>query len=294
MATVKSYLNIMSSSEILFSNALRRINETNADQIAPLIQEAYRATSQIAATLNPPMLEAARQAQEAARQAQEAVRMIAPSIQEWQENTRQLANLLTPTIRTVAENAARMQIELQPLLQELCDVRPSVIQFTVLFQKLSQYADEPDFSCNTDEIDSLTEGEKQAASQTVSEILAQPDNWEQNLVKSLAAAQSRHPVVSKAIIWILTAVITIILGVSDNYLYDTIKTAKLRAQPSQDAPVITVINSSQTVNVINDTQYYFEIEYTDSETKKTYSGWISKRSLQEHEEEESKEAEATP
>lgn len=88
--------------------------------------------------------------------------------------------------------------------------------------------------------------------------------------------------------------IAIVLNVSANYLYDTIKPAKLREEPSQDAPVITVVNASQIVSVINDTRYYFEIEYTDSQTGETYSGWISKRSIQEHEEEESKYAEATP
>lgn len=289
MATVKSYLNMMNSSGILSSNALRMINETNAiyAQIAPSIQEAYGVTAQIAAALNPPLLETVRQAQETAR-------MMAPAIREWQENTAQLANLMTPAIRAAAETAVRMQIELQPLLRELRDGHPSAIQFAELFQEVSQYADELDFSCDTNEIDRLTEEEKQVASKTVSEILAQPDNWEQSLVKSLAAAQKRHPVFAKAIIWILSAVIAIVLNVSANYLYDTIKTAKLREKPSQDAPIITVVNASQTVNVIDDTRYYFEIEYTDSETGETYSGWISKRSIQEHEEEENKEAEGSP
>ncbi len=289
MATVKSYLNMMNGAGILSPSALRMINETNAiyAQIAPSIQETYRVTSQIAAALNPPLLEAVRQAQETAR-------MMAPAIREWQENTAQLANLMTPAIRAAAETAARIQIELQPLLRELRDVCPSTIQFTKLFQEVSLYADEMDFSRDADEIDGLTKDEKLAAAKTVSEILSQPDNWEQRLVKSLVAAQERHPVFAKAIVWILSAVIAIVLNVSANYLYDTIKMAKLREEPSQNAPLITVVNASQTVNVINDTRYYFEIEYTDSDSGEIYSGWISKRSIQEHVEEESKDAEATP
>jgi hypothetical protein len=110
----------------------------------------------------------------------------------------------------------------------------------------------------------------------------------------LAIAQERHPVFAKAIIWILSAVIAIVLNVSSNYLYDTIKPAKLREEPSQDAPVITVVNASQIVNVINDTRYYFEIEYTDSVSGGTYSGWISKRSIQEHEEDESRKTDTAP
>lgn len=289
MATVKSYLNMMNGAGILSPSALRMINETNAiyAKIAPSIQEAYRVTSQITAALNPPLLEAVRQAQDTAR-------MIAPAIREWQENTAQLANLMTPAIRTAAETAARMQIELQPLLRVLRDVHPSVIQFTELFQEVSQYADDMDFSRDADEIDGLTVEEKQAAAKTVREILSQPDNWEQRLVKSLTAAQERHPVFAKAIILILSAVIAIVLNVSANYLCDTIKPAKLREEPSQDAPVITVVNASQIVSVIDGTRYYFEIEYTDSQTGETYSGWISKCSIQEHEEAESKYAEATP
>ncbi len=242
--------------------------------------------SQIAAVLNPPLLEAVRQAQETAR-------MMAPAIREWQENTAQLANLMTPAIRAATETAARMQIELQPLLRGLRDVHPSVIQFTELFQEVSQYADDMDFSRDADEIDGLTEKEKQAAAKTVRETLSQPDNWEQRLVKSLTTAQERHPVFAKAIIWILSAVIAIVLNTSANYFYDTIKQAKLREEPAQDAPIITVVNASQIVSVLNDTRYYFEIEYTDSQTGETYSGWISKRSIQEHEE-ESREADAVP
>jgi hypothetical protein len=280
---------MMNGAGVLSPSTLRMINETNAiyAHIPPSIQEAYRVTSQIATALNPSLLEAVRQAQETAQ-------MMAPAIREWQENTAQLANLMTPAIRAAAEAAARMQIELQPLLRELRDVHPSIIQFTELFQEIFQYADEMDFSRDADEIDGLTEEEKQAAAKTVREILSQPDNWEQRLVKSLTAAQERHPVFAKAIIWILSAVIAIVLNVSANYLYDTIKPVKLREEPSQDAPVITVVNASQTVSVINGTRYYFEIEYTDLQTGETYSGWISKRSIKEHEEDESKYTEATP
>lgn len=289
MATVKTYLNMMNGAGLLSSNALRMIEERNAmcAQIAPSIQEAYRVTSQIASTLNPPLLEAVRQAQETAS-------LIAPAIREWQEHAAQLTNLMTPAIRAAAETAARIQIEIQPLLRELRDMHPTAIQFSELFQKVSQYADEMDFSHDIDEIDRLTEEEKQEASKTVSAILAQPDNWEQLLVKSLVAAQKRHSVFAKAIIWILSALIAIVLNVSANYLYDTIKTAKLREEPSQDAPVIAVVNVSQIVNVINDTRYYFEIEYMDSGTGKTYSGWISKRSVQKHDEEETEKTETIP
>lgn len=210
-----------------------------------------------------------------------------PVIKVWQENAAQLANLMTPAIRTAAETAARMQIELQPLLRELYETRPTAIEFSSLVQNISQYADEIDFSSDTYEIGRLTEEDKQEVSKAVSEILAQPDNWEHKLVKSLASFQECHPVYSKAIIGILGALITIILSVSANYLYDTIKTAKLREKPSQDSPVITVINVSQTVNIIDDTPYYFEIQYTDSQTGDNFRGWISKRSVREHTEDES-------
>ena len=280
---------MMNAAGVLSPRVLRMISETNAiyAHIAPSIQEAYRVTAQITTALNPPLLEAVRQAQETAQ-------IMAPVIREWQANTAQLSNLMTPAIRAAAEAAVRMQIELQPLLRELRDVLPSAIQFTELFQGISQYADEMDFSGDADEIAGLTEEEKQAATKTVREILSQPDNWEQRLVKSLAIAQKRHPVFTKAIIWILSAVIAIVLNVSANYLYDTIKPAKLREEPSQDAPVITMVNVSQIVNVIDDTRYYFKIEYTDPESGEAYSGWISKRSIQEHEESEERKTDTAP
>ncbi len=275
MTEGRSYLNMMNSLGFLSSNVLRMISEINAmyAQITPSMQEAFKVSI---------------------RQTQEIAQIMAPAIREWQESTVQLANLMTPAICAVAKSTAKMQIELQPLFRVLSDVHPSAIQLTELFQKVSQYADEMGFARDFYEVYEFNEEEKQAAVKTAREILSEPDNWQQKLAKSLAVAKEHHPVFAKAVIWVLNAVIVIVLNVSANYLYDTIKSAKLREEPSQGAPVITMVKASQIVNVINDTKYYFKIEYTDSVSGKTYSGWISKLSIQNYKEEEDRETDATP
>lgn len=265
MATVKTNLN-MNGAGFLSSDVLKKLNELSAMLL------------QVSATLNVPLLEVARQTQEISR-------ILSPAIQQWAEISARLANLMTPAIIAAAEMAARTQIELSPLLRELHDVSPSGDQLSGLFEKVSLYADEMTFDVATDEIDSLTAPEKQETVKAVSEILAEPDNWEQTLVKSLRLAQERHPVFAKAIIWLLSAIITIVLNVAANTIYDTIKIAKLREKPAQDATVVTIVNISQEVTIINDVPYYFEIEYIDTVTEKRNTGWISKRSVQEHQRE---------
>jgi hypothetical protein len=280
LATVKSYLKMMNGVNSLFPSALRLINETDAicARLAPSINEVYRVSSLISAALNPSWMEAI-------WQVQEAVCRMNPAIQGLQNSVAKLFNPMTPSICDAVETVARIQIELQPLLRELNDVYPTATQFTELVQRISQYAYDIDFIGDVAEIDGLTEEEKESAIETAREILSKPENWEQKLVKSLATMQKKHPVVAKAIVLILSIVVSLVLGISSNYIYDTIKPAKLRVQPSQDAPVITMVNASQVVFIINDTRYYYEVKYTDPITGEIYSGWVSKRSIRKYEEE---------
>lgn len=281
VATIYSQINMMNKMGLLSSNTMRTVQELNAlsAQLAPSIQEMYRVTSQLSAILTPSLLEAAQRAQEIAN-------LVSPAVMEFATISAQWANLMTPGIRTAVESVQRLGIALQPLLAELHEVSPTAEQYANLYQAFSVQTETIELTADAaSDIETLSQVEMQEVSQAVSDIIAKPENWEQKLARTIQEMQERHPVCAKAILWLLSAIITIMLSVAANYIYDTIKTARLREAPTTDAPVVAIIPASRQVSAVGDEPYYFQVEYTDPETGVLYTGWLSKRSLQEHEEE---------
>lgn len=281
MATIYSQINMMNKMGLLSSNTMRAVQELNAlsVQLAPSIQETYRVTSQLSAILTPSLLEAARRAQEIAN-------LISLAVMEFATISAQWANLMTPGIQTAVESLQRLGITLQPLLVELHEVSPTAEQFANLYQAFSVQTQTIELTADAaSDIETLSQIEMQEVSQAVSGIIAKPENWEQKLARTLQEMKEQHPVYAEAILCLLSAIITIMLSVAANYIYDTIKTTRLREAPSTDAPVVAIIPASRQVSAVGNEPYYFQVEYTDPETGVLYTGWLSKRSLQEHEEE---------
>ena len=272
MATVRYCLNMMKGPELLSSDVVQAMTETSKlmVQVTRSIHEAYRVSAQIAIALKPITFEASQRAQEMSR-------MISPELIEMAGNSARFANLISPAVRTLAESVYRFGIELQPLLQELRDINLRPQQFANLYQALTQDREFDDETA--EEISCLSIKDKQDVIQAVNEILAEPENWEQVLEKTLQSAQNRHPILAKAIKWLLSVILAIVLSIAANAIYDVIKAVKLREAPSTNSPVVVTITPIQRVSVIGEAPYYFEIEYTDPETGETYTGWVSKRSV---------------
>ena len=192
------------------------------------------------------------------------------------------------------ESVNRFEIELQPLLMELCDIRPTPQQFAKLYKELTLFTQDMELDDETaKEISGLSVQDKQDATRTVSKIFSEPENWEQVLARTLQSAKNSHPIFANAIIFLLSAIFAIVLNIAANIMYDTIKTAKLYKAPSANSPVIITIIPVQQVIVIGEAPYYFKIEYADPETGETYTGWVSKRAIQEHEKFSEEEIEDT-
>jgi hypothetical protein len=271
---------MMKGPELLSSDVVQAMTETSKlmVQVTRSIHEAYRVSAQIAIALKPITFEATQRAQEMSR-------MISPELIEMAVNSARFANLISPAVRTLAESVYRFGIELQPLLQEIRDINLRPQQFANLYQALMLSTQEREFNDETaEEISCLSIKDKQDVIQAVNEILAEPENWEQVLEKTLQTAQNRHPILAKAIKWLLSVILAIVLSIAANSIYDVIKAVKLREAPSTNSPVVVTITPIQQVSVIGEAPYYFEIEYTDSETGETYTGWVSKRSVQKYEE----------
>lgn len=281
MATTYSQNNMMREIELLSSSPIKMAQEVHAltAQLAPAIQETYRVTSQLSAIITPSLLEAVQRTQEIAN-------LISPAVMEFATTCAQWANLMSPAILSTVESMQRLGVALQPLLAELHKASPTAEQYANLYQAFSIQTQTTKLTTDTASgIETLSQIEMQEVSHAVSDIIAKPENWEQKLAQALQEMQKQHPVCAKAILWVLSAIIAIVLNVAANYIYDTAKTARLREAPLTNAPVVAIIPASRQVSVIGNEPYYFRVEYTDSETGVLYTGWLSKRSLQEHKEE---------
>ena len=277
MATVRSHLSNMHNNGLMSSETLRAIEEMSItlSQFVIPVRDVYHTFAQVSNVLSPYLIEAN-------RLSQRLYQTIYPALLLYNEASIKLTKFITPSVLAAVDIANRMQFELQPLLKEFHDISPSIYQVSELIQTLSAYADDRIFSAETmDEIASLTVTEKYEVSQAISLIIADPDNWEHALIRRLSSFRGHHPKLAKAIIAIIGIITAIVINVTSSVLYDTIKSTKLRTEPTQNAPVVIVIKAFQTVNIINSVSYYYEVEYTDPETGETYSGWVSKISVQE-------------
>ena len=58
--------------------------------------------------------------------------------------------------------------------------------------------------------------------------------------------------------------------------------AIIREEPHTSSTILSRIEVGQELTLINDVSYYYEVNFTDVETGKRFSGWISKRSISLH------------
>jgi|GEM_PF-3942025 hypothetical protein len=216
---------------------------------------------------------------ETIQQLERRVQLMYLPLKMLKDDSEKFSNLLNPAIQKSAEFAAKMQTDFQPLFHLFRDVQPSLQQISMLYHSTSQYFN----SINNDiETYVLTENDKIIACNYAAEILAHPDNWGMETEKLLISKGKRSHI-TKMAVWILKVVVTIVLSLTSNFVYDTIKSAKLRIEPVQNSNIITIIDINQLVTIIDDVPYYFEVEYIDAETGRLYSGWVSKRSVRKFE-----------
>lgn len=275
MATINSLRKMMKTSLLADSNTVSFLQEMNKlyTEIVRPYQETIAQFKHIHAISDSALLQAV-------QQAQDTMRVAAAGIREWQEYQSQIEKSVSPSLQVGLQNILELQIELQQLLQELYDSQPSTVQFNQLMNQIDQYASTVEVAVFEKDEAELIDLEREEVVEAVQAVLSEPENWEQRLVKTLTAKKERHPVITWAIMFILKLLINIVIQCAVNNLCSTIKPTLLRSEPRQSAATVMVIDSKQMVNVIDDVRYYFEIEYTEQKTGETYTGWVSKRSVQ--------------
>lgn len=284
MTTFKSYLDTLNNTRlhdigIFSSNAMQEVLLTAKRMTGfnQQIHEAYQSISKIGVQINAPILDAIQHTQQLSQ-------VISPDVYRAARVGMEFQNAVSIQFNTIAHSVYRIGFDIQPLLNELSSIAPTLQQIINLHQGVATLVEDIEFSNDIpEEICSLTLEDKRAASRAVSEIIAEPENWERALVKTFKAMKDSHPVLFSAIIYLLASLLTIVYGAISNVLGDTVKPAILRETPSPSSQTIIIIAPAQQVTVLDKVPYYFEIEYTDPNNGETYIGWASKRSVLERE-----------
>lgn len=193
-------------------------------------------------------------------------------------------------VQSLCNQMADLTREVAPYLQQWATLSSTIdwnsIQLGLNFshQGFSQEWDTLVEELNDDPpevvLDFFDDDEKQVAYAAVSEAV-ETQNWQVALWDKYLVFQKSNPIVARIILCIWTILLGLLINVASHYLLNTITKSAMKESPQAQSNTIIIIEQNQTVQVINSVPYYFEIEYTDPVTNKTYQGYISKRSVKQ-------------
>ena len=144
-----------------------------------------------------------------------------------------------------------------------------------------QLASEVDFDGFTPEMaNALSEEDQDTLSCEITSALSDEKNWDQRLWETIENFQKTHP----TLVWVLKCVLlSILVNTIGNLLTTAIGQAlfpaKIYEEPNTASQVIYHIEQHQTLIVVGDVPYYYEVEIRDCNTDQTMAGYISKRSV---------------
>ena len=144
-----------------------------------------------------------------------------------------------------------------------------------------QLASETDFDGFTPEmVSSLSDEDQKTISCEITAVLSDEKNWDQRLWETMVEFQNTHPTLAWVFKYIfLQILIATIGGLLTTAIGQTLFPAKMYEEPNTASQVIHHVEQHQTLIVVGDVPYYYEVEIRDSNTDQTMAGYISKRSV---------------
>ena len=131
-----------------------------------------------------------------------------------------------------------------------------------------------------DEIKELPEADQQAIAAEVTAIFADSENWEQRFMARVAEFEKTHPFWAVAIKFLVINVIfAIMVNLASDGIGQTINAAKVYEEPCSTSQVVYHVEQHQTVIVIGEVPYYYEVEVRPENADGVKRGYMSKRSI---------------
>lgn len=127
--------------------------------------------------------------------------------------------------------------------------------------------------------DVLTDEIRAELNESAQEALLAKDS-QKNIEQSYGKWKEKHPLLADIYLLIIGA----ILGLLFSFIQfpspaTTTKNSKVYEQPSSTSNIVVNINIDQDITVINEVPYYYEVIYTNPETKEEKQGYIYKANI---------------
>lgn len=104
-------------------------------------------------------------------------------------------------------------------------------------------------------------------------------NWQQKIADKVDKWKDKNPVIW---VFIVAIIIPLLVSIFANIISGMINVPKaaIKDEPSATGEVIYNITINQDVKIIDDTRYYYKVQYYNKEADTTIIGWVSKRSVE--------------
>ena len=153
----------------------------------------------------------------------------------------------------------------------------SVIK-TIKSFSVSDLTEEHIYQFDDVDFSTLTLQEKQEVDTAITEVFSEPLNSQQKFKEWCLKFERENPVIAALFVYLVKNFWAIIA-----FLYfgtaTTTKETAVRENPKQTSQIIDYVNVNQEVFIIDTAPYYHKIKFINSETGKTKTGWIPKRSI---------------
>lgn len=151
-----------------------------------------------------------------------------------------------------------------------------------LVESISSLIDKEEEEISGDYPSELSDEDKQIIAEEVTSILSSDKNWEQRLMDSIIKLKSTHPVLAAIFEKVIFA---FLLGIATSLIATAIGQAlfpaKVYDEPKTTSQILYHLEPLEQVKIIGEQPYYYQIELTDSSTQETFTGFVSKRSIQQ-------------
>lgn len=126
----------------------------------------------------------------------------------------------------------------------------------------------------------LSKDEQRMVADEVEEILLSGKNWEQRFADQIEKFSQTHPVIAWVLEKIFFAIlISVAASIVSSALGQALFPANVYEDPRASAPVIYHIEPSQSVMIIGEAPYYYEVMVNDPSSDICHTGYVSKRSI---------------
>lgn len=181
-----------------------------------------------------------------------------------------------------------LQVQLSNRLQDwsrimskvTCQIKPLTDARIAELSRLSSLVEEYSIMDIEEEPVSLSEDEQKMVATEVEEVLLSEKNWEQRFAERIKHFSQTHPVIA----WVLKNIfLVILLGAANEIISSAVAQAlfpaKVYEDPSPSSQVVYHIEQNQTVIIVGEVPYYYEVVVDNESSGGGYTGYVSKRSI---------------